>query len=89
MHRIHAEVAWDRARGVACQGLPLAARQLMATALRKKLEVVRAEVYEVYTKADQATLMRRWRRPENNSQMAVNANGTGALARSGSATPTA
>ena len=28
----------------------------MATALRKKLEAVRAEVYEVYTKADQATL---------------------------------
>jgi len=28
----------------------------MATALRKKLESVRAEVYEVYTKADQATL---------------------------------
>lgn len=45
----------ERARQAGSQAYADSVRSA-ATALRKKLEAVRAEVYEVYTKADQATL---------------------------------
>jgi hypothetical protein len=45
----------ERARQASSQSYADTVRKA-ATELRKKLETVRAEVYEVYTKADQATL---------------------------------
>ena len=45
----------ERARQASAQAYAAEVREA-STALRKKLEAVRAEIYEVYTKADQATL---------------------------------
>ncbi|AMW06650.1 hypothetical protein GEMMAAP_07435 [Gemmatimonas phototrophica] len=45
----------ERARQASSQAYAKEVRDA-STALRKKLEAVRAEIYEVYTKADQATL---------------------------------
>jgi len=45
----------ERARQAASQPYAAEVRNA-ATALRKKIEAVRSEIYEVYTKADQATL---------------------------------
>ncbi|MCA2995959.1 exo-alpha-sialidase [Gemmatimonas sp.] len=45
----------ERARQVGSQAYAAEVRAA-STALRRKLEAVRAEIYEVYTKADQATL---------------------------------
>jgi len=45
----------ERARQAASQAYAAEVRNA-ASALRKKIEAVRSEIYEVYTKADQATL---------------------------------